>query len=463
MVDDISLIQEATVSRTQILFAAAIAVVLVIAGVVATPFANIPLVAAPGYVPAFGAAMLVVNLLLAAMFFTKGNIGHRGDAVLLGDAFLYVALIFIPLIAAFPGALTIGSLIGAPNSAAWLWSFWHVGFALAILRYARASWRADAAPVPVKKSIVGVLAIAIFLSLIATFGLRFLPSMFANDPVFFSGNRSIAVISVLAINVAALVSVARLRARTPEQLWLTVGMTAACVDIWLTINGSNQYALGWYFAKLASLLTSLFLLISNFHGLTVLYRHVAETNNLLLTLADKDGLTGLLNRRSFDEILDKEWQRAQREESPLALLIIDIDFFKKYNDLYGHLAGDDCLRKVAEQMQDVVQRPGDVICRFGGEEFAVILPNTENCGASRVAHRILVNINALALPHAQNPPHQVVSASIGIASAIPTAGLAIPDLISAADRALYQAKAAGRNQAQLGDCSVPTDNVHALG
>ncbi|HXA46545.1 MAG TPA: diguanylate cyclase, partial [Burkholderiaceae bacterium] len=220
---------------------------------------------------------------------------------------------------------------------------------------------------------------------------------------------------------------------------------------------------GWYCAKLGSLLTSMLVLISNFQGLTVLYQNIANANNLLQGLANKDGLTGLMNRRCFDEIVDKEWQRAQREGNPLALLMIDIDFFKPYNDLYGHLQGDDCLRKVAQQMQEAMRRPGDVVCRYGGEEFAVILPNTGTGGANRVAHGILSNIAALALPHAQNAPHQVVSASIGVASVVPTAGLTVLALISAADRALYQAKAAGRNQVQQAYCNVQEKFAQAVG
>jgi diguanylate cyclase (GGDEF)-like protein len=463
MVDDIFLIEEATVGRTQFRLAAAVAGILVIAGIAATPFADTPLLALPTYMTAFGAAMIVTNLLLAALLFSKWTLGRQGDAARLGDAYLFVALIFIPFVATFPGALKTDTVIGTRTSAVWLWIFWHAGFGLAIIRYVASLSRNDASPPPVKISIIAIPVIVIFLTICATLWQSYLPPVLDNNGKSFFPGYLIIPVMVLIINVIALLMVARLHAHTPEQLWLAVGMVAACLDIWLSLHGGNRYTLGWYCAKVGSMLTSLLVLISNFHGLTVLYENVASANNLLQSIANKDGLTGLLNRRSFDEIISKEWQRAQREGNPLALLMIDIDFFKAYNDCYGHLQGDDCLRKVAQQMQAAMRRPGDVVCRYGGEEFAVILPNTGSGGASRVAQSILSDIAALALPHAQNSPHQVVSASIGVASVIPNPDLSISDLIATSDRALYQAKAAGRNQMQVGDCKVLEKLAQAVG
>lgn len=162
----------------------------------------------------------------------------------------------------------------------------------------------------------------------------------------------------------------------------------------------------------------------------------------LENLATRDGLTGLLNRRSFDEFLDREWQRARRDARPLALIMIDVDHFKRYNDTYGHQMGDECLRQVAAVLQAAVFRPGDVVARYGGEEFVIILPAADEAGAILVAERIKERITRLEIPHSSSE-HGAVSVSMGIAAAVPIDKAAA--LLAAADTALYQAKHAGRN------------------
>jgi diguanylate cyclase (GGDEF)-like protein len=163
----------------------------------------------------------------------------------------------------------------------------------------------------------------------------------------------------------------------------------------------------------------------------------------LENLAARDGLTGLLNRRSFDELLEREWLRARRDARPLALIMIDVDHFKRYNDTYGHQMGDECLRQVAAALQAAVLRPGDVVARYGGEEFVIILPATDNAGASLVAERIKESLALRKIPHSSSE-HNIVSVSMGIATTIPADGEA-HSLLAAADSALYQAKQAGRN------------------
>jgi diguanylate cyclase (GGDEF)-like protein len=163
----------------------------------------------------------------------------------------------------------------------------------------------------------------------------------------------------------------------------------------------------------------------------------------LEALASSDGLTGLANRRMFDRTLEQELRRAGRNQLPLSLLMIDIDFFKTYNDVAGHQKGDQCLRQVAAMIAGEMLRPGDLAARYGGEEFAVILPNTALEGAITVADRILTALSALALRHPHSPISAHVTLSIGAASASRGEASAI---IGAADAALYQAKQEGRNR-----------------
>lgn len=175
---------------------------------------------------------------------------------------------------------------------------------------------------------------------------------------------------------------------------------------------------------------------------------------ILRGLASHDGLTGIANRRHFDETLALEWKRAKRDSLTLSLLMIDIDHFKRFNDAYGHQAGDQCLQRIAEALDRTVFRPTDLVARYGGEEFSVILTSTDAEGASIVAKRILERVTGLAIPHCHGEGGRV-SLSIGISSVVPQRDLAFETLISSADKALYKAKRSGRNCCMLADGDLP--------
>ncbi|GGH13082.1 diguanylate cyclase [Silvibacterium dinghuense] len=175
---------------------------------------------------------------------------------------------------------------------------------------------------------------------------------------------------------------------------------------------------------------------------------LARAFSLVETLASVDGLTGLANRRRFDEVLEQEWLRTVREGGQLSLLMLDVDHFKHYNDLYGHLSGDECLRQVAEAIQETLNRATDLAARYGGEEFAVILPNTGHTGALMVCNEILKAVRLRGVAHSANPPG-VVTVSAGCASMSATVHGSWLALLRAADAALYQAKAQGRDQLQI--------------
>jgi diguanylate cyclase (GGDEF)-like protein/PAS domain S-box-containing protein len=165
----------------------------------------------------------------------------------------------------------------------------------------------------------------------------------------------------------------------------------------------------------------------------------------LETLAAIDPLTGIANRRRFDMVLDAEWKRSMRTGSPVALLLIDVDYFKNFNDLYGHLRGDTCLRELADCLTDCVRKVSDVVARFGGEEFAIVLPDTEEAGALDLAERIRTTLAERAIAHEGNPA-RMVTISVGCASVIPHRACSSLLLLEVADKALYSAKGAGRNR-----------------
>lgn len=182
----------------------------------------------------------------------------------------------------------------------------------------------------------------------------------------------------------------------------------------------------------------------------LIQRKKAETalkkaNQELERLAALDGLTSVANRRQFDKILQQEWYRLKREQLPLSLILCDVDYFKRYNDRYGHLEGDNCLKQVASAIASASRRPADLVARYGGEEFAAILPNTTAEGALKVAESIRKQVEQLKITHALSDVSQYVSLSLGVATIVPTADNSPQDLIEIADRALYLAKQQGRN------------------
>ena len=174
-----------------------------------------------------------------------------------------------------------------------------------------------------------------------------------------------------------------------------------------------------------------------------------QANLELHRLANLDGLTQVANRRRFDEYLAQEWLRLSREQHFLSLILCDIDYFKDYNDCYGHQAGDTCLRQVAQAIQSVLQRPADLVARYGGEEFAIILSNTHPTGALKVAEAIRSKVKTLQILHEKSKVESHITLSLGVSSDIPSHNISPDSLIALADQSLYIAKRSGRDQSHL--------------
>lgn len=182
---------------------------------------------------------------------------------------------------------------------------------------------------------------------------------------------------------------------------------------------------------------------------------LVELNRTLERLSSSDGLTGIANRRYFDDYLNREWLRGVRNGTGLAVVLLDVDHFKLFNDTYGHQGGDDCLRQVAGTLQSVLKRPTDLAARYGGEEFAAILPQTDEAGALAVAEQIRKAIEDLHIRHASSPVSTWVTVSIGVASFNVCQEGRQDTLLAAADQALYQAKRTGRNQVKVAENVIP--------
>jgi diguanylate cyclase (GGDEF)-like protein len=239
--------------------------------------------------------------------------------------------------------------------------------------------------------------------------------------------------------------------RTGEQMGLPAQNSAAWVQsvvAALKVGGEEEVALyngQWLHIRTrpASDGTSL-VVVSDATTMKTAEGALRSLTSELQQLATTDGLTGLMNRRAFDQAFVTELARTARDATPLALLMIDVDSFKAYNDQYGHPAGDECLRAVGLALKQVIKRPADIVARYGGEEFVVLLPNTDEDGAYVIAEAFRKALRGLGIPH-EASPKRVVTASIGLCVATGHGERDI-DLLARADKALYDAKAAGRDR-----------------
>lgn len=413
---------------------------LALGALAAAPAAATPLPALLGLLPVLVGATLMAHLVTAALLFSQGSVSGRGGPVRLGSAYLFSAALAVPYVLGLPGVsayLPAGAAWqGGWVSVAWAWCAGHIGFAALVARYALRP--AQDGPPRLRAAVLAVLASAAVVTallpgaerLVEDAGLGWLASAAAGPAVALSSLGALALLT------------RRLREGSVVDLWLSVALLAMAADAALTVLGGARFSLGWYFGRGASFLGDMLVL----HALL---REVTWMHHSASVLAEADALTGLANRRRFDRALALEWRRAQREQQPLALVMLDVDYFKGFNDRYGHLEGDACLRRIAALLTATTRRPADLAARLGGEEFAVLLPGTDTAGAAYLARDLLAALAALGIPHGDGIGG-VVTLSAGVAALCP----AVSDfdsaaLIQAADRALYRAKAEGRGRVVL--------------
>jgi diguanylate cyclase (GGDEF)-like protein len=363
-------------------------------------------------------------------------------------------LFLIPLVTVqqlvFPGVFTpTGLLNTGAQSAVWIWVFWHALFpALMLLALlAERSMNNDLVAYKDLKFwlcafVLVPLCCGLGLALFATWGSHLLPALIS-DKSYQQLLHSPYALVVWGVNALALLCMVR-RARNTHVLyvWLSVALLASLIDVTLTLFAGARFSLGWYAARISSCVSSMVLLGALLWEVNRLYISTQRANELLYQQSVRDTLTGLFNRRYLESELSVHIEHAKRYNKPLCLLVLDVDHFKAFNDQHGHLAGDRCLIAVAQQLEQGLHRPADFVARYGGEEFVVVLPYTNAEGGEKVAEQLLQSISQTLIDY--QGQHLSVTASIGFAVLQHNEDTA-QSLLIAADKALYQAKAAGRN------------------
>ncbi len=429
--------------------AASAAALLVLAAVLVWPHARNAGPVIPAFLPVFATWVTVTEGLTALLLWTQYAVSGRLLFAALSGAYAFTSVIAAIQLLVFPGIFSPTGLLGAgPQTAIWIWVFWHGGFpALVTASLISRRVPSDVARRARGRAIaVSAVAVAVGLCALATVGQAHLPPFVAQSGSYSQLSSSPAGLIVEAICLAALgLHVSTTRVRSLMDLWLGVALLAALIDATLTLSATARYSVGWYAARGASMVSSTAVLGMLIYETTGLYRSLSDTHRRLVETSARDGLTGVFNRAYFDERFAREFSSACASGERLCVLLIDVDHFKPYNDTFGHLAGDECLKRVASALTSALRRQSDFVARYGGEEFVVVLPACGPAAGLRVAQSLRNAVEKLANRSA-SPSGAPVTVSIGLACTLPDQPESATALLGLADAALYRAKARGRNR-----------------
>ena len=441
---------EPTQRRHRVVFTVAIAALGALAALVFAGAAE-PLGEAPAFLPATATAAIFGDLVTSYLIFVHAPLAGRASLPWLGGAYLFASMVGFAEMLVAPGVWSATGLLGAgPQSAVWLWLGLHFGFAalvlasqLAALRQRR---RGAGRPVRIRRShalvmSVIVLAAAVELVLLATRWQASLPALIRGDD-YTHLMASIPGIATAALSAAALGAVVlATRGTTVLDLGLILAMEAAFADVILTLHGGTRFSFGWYAGRCAAVISASAVLLVYLREVAWLQARMLHLNARLAEQASIDATTGLNTRRHLNRQMDLALRDARRRGEGVSLILLDVDHFDQYKKKFGHLAGNECLFRIAQVIARSARRPQDVTARYGGEQFAVLLPGTASEGARHVAATILEAVRGLAIEHDANPSASIITVSAGVATVPP--GGRMDDLIRQADRALSAAKEAG--------------------
>ena len=434
----------------------AIAAVLLGTVLLAAPFGRIPIAPSTAVVTLVYTAYVVAASLTAWLLRHQFRSSGFAPLAILAIAHVYGAIVVTPYLLTFPGVFAPGGLFGAgQQTSVWLWVCAHGGFFGLAMAYAYAErffGRAHNDKPGAMRLVQGCAAVAIVtvitvvtVSIVHSSRLPVLIDRSGAFTPLFTQYIVPGLVVSYVLCFAVIAGVTRLRTET--NLWVGVllvslaGETAAGG----LISGA-RFTLGWYLSCAEGAIAALTFPIVMLRNMNAVLIQFAVSNATLAEKSVRDHLTDLLNRRGFDDRIAEAFRPVRRKHTPVALLMIDIDHFKAYNDFYGHLRGDEALRAISGAIADTANRAHDSCCRIGGEEFAILLPATDEDGAVIVAERVQRAVGALRISQAPGGATPLVTISIGVASTDREPDCDSSGLHARADIALYEAKRLGRDR-----------------
>ncbi len=441
-------------------FAGCLAIVILAALILAAPQASAALPAVAAFLPMCGLTVFttatIASFLLAAQF----RVSRLPVFGLLSGAYAFTALTVAMQLLTFPGLFAPHGLLGAlPTTSGWIWVIWHAGFPtlvlIAMMERRRFTPQSVTQLPPADRAMWLFIGLPIGVGVLLCLTVLAVPLPPALSPASVPGELSVGGtgIVLLLLNLVALSAVLAIgRLRTVLDVWVALAILACVTDTVLSLISTVRFTLGWYLARLFSMSAPGLLVCVLVWEITRLYRELSRAHLRLIEYSNRDALTGIFNRRYFNDRFPSDFDQVRRSGHPLSLLMVDVDHFKRYNDAYGHPLGDECLAHVALAIMRATHRPTDLVARYGGEEFVVVLPETDANGAWFVASRVTECVRALAKP---GPGGQgYVTVSVGCATHVPQQGVAsdTPEgLIALADDALYAAKRLGRDRVHVSE------------
>jgi diguanylate cyclase (GGDEF)-like protein len=446
--------------------AAAIAAIAVLcAAIAAWPYLTVQGAVVRPFMPIFAATVTLTEGLTAFLLWTQFRATGRLYFAAVASAYAFTSAAAAFHLSVYPGVFSTAPLSRAERQTAiWIWLFWRGGFALFISLALAIRTRSLVEDRERRWSygvltIGGAVALCVVLCRTAIACRAMLPSLVASTGSYRYLSVNPATLTVAGMCLLALgthVGVTRLRTLT--ELWLAVALFAGLVDVALTLGAGARYSVGWYAARIASMISASALLGMLMYETSRIYSKLADAHRALQEFSVRDGLTGVFNRAYFDERYPRELAQATASGRPLAILLVDVDLFKTYNDAFGHLAGDACLRRIAQTLNQGLRHPGDFVSRYGGEEFVVVLPSCDTLTGLATAERLRRAVADMGIAGPQTGA-ACVTVSIGHASSYAHAPHVLPEtLLANADAALYQAKTLGRNRVEDGEAVKAVGN-----
>lgn len=423
--------------RTALIFISIFVVATFVAGVFASVHGPLARPILPIFASLWGAAELLTAYLLLSQFAVNGVRAF----LVLGAAYAIAGLLAIPYIGHFPGVF-LPETISVPNEqvSAWLWVTWHLVFPILVGAYYLLDRQLTARVID-SAEIRGNLTLTVVLVFAGAFiigGLIIaerdaLPYLVVHSrftPLF----RHIVAPLLAVVNACAAALVVAFSKRPSRlQVWLAVALAVATLETGLYAASPGRFTVAWSFGTFESLITASVVLVILLSEVGAMYRRLG-------TMAMLDALTGLRNRRAFDDYIRWVLRRRRTNPSELSFMVLDVDYFKGFNDRYGHATGDIALRRIANSIVDSLHRDLDIAARFGGEEFIVLLPETGATAAEHVAERVRRAVEAMQITHGASTVYSAVTVSIGVAYVDATTRIDKTTLFAIADHALYQAK-----------------------